>query len=67
MTVETDKIKPISYQSASDELKEIVNSIETGQIGIDKLSEKIERAAELLSFCKNKLRDIEENIVSAKL
>lgn len=64
MTNKTDKIKPLTYQSASDELREIVNAIETGQIGIDILSEKIERAGELLSFCKNKLRDIEEKIIS---
>ena len=67
MKNETDKIKSLSYQSASDELREIVFSIENGNIGIDNLPEKIERASILLSFCKNKLRDIEENAATAKL
>ena len=58
----THNKEPLSYQSAADELKNIVTAIETGQIGIDKLSEQIVRASKLMSFCKNKLRDIEENI-----
>ena len=62
MSIETNNKEPRSYQSAVDELKAIVYAIENGQIGIDKLSEQIERASKLMSFCKNKLRDIEENL-----
>ena len=64
MPITTGHNENLSYQSAVDELRNIVNAIENGEIGIDKLSEQIERASQLISFCKNKLRDIEGNMKS---
>jgi exodeoxyribonuclease VII small subunit len=54
----------LSYEEAHQELEEIVNQIEDGEIGIDELSVKIKRASYLLKFCKSKListqQDVEE-------
>ena len=51
-----------SYQSAWTELQKIVNELQGGAIGIDELSSKIERAAELVRFCREKLRSTEEAV-----
>jgi exodeoxyribonuclease VII small subunit len=45
-----------SYTSAMDELEEIVQKLENGIISIDDLSVNINRASDLIKFCKNKLK-----------
>jgi exodeoxyribonuclease VII small subunit len=47
--------KKKSYTEAFDELQELVNEIEVGEISVDDLSEKVRRAAELIKICKAKL------------
>lgn len=54
----------ISYEKALSELQTIVNALENGEIGIDELSQQIERAATLIRFCQEKLRGTEEQINS---
>jgi exodeoxyribonuclease VII small subunit len=54
--------KKKSYEEAYDELQEIVSEIESGQIGIDKLSDKVKRAGELIRFCKEKLFKTEKEV-----
>jgi exodeoxyribonuclease VII small subunit len=54
--------KKISYDSALSELQNIVAEIEGEEIGIDELSKKVKRAAELLKFCQEKLRQTEEDV-----
>jgi exodeoxyribonuclease VII small subunit len=49
----------MSYESASAELAGILAELESGEIGIDLLAEKVERAGVLLRFCQDKLRDTE--------
>ncbi|MEZ4907540.1 MAG: exodeoxyribonuclease VII small subunit [Saprospiraceae bacterium] len=51
----------LSYKSAF-ELQGILNKIESGDIGIDELGQHIKRANELVQYCKNSLRNIEEDI-----
>ena len=38
-----------------DELEKILDEIESGEIDLDELSDKVERAATLLSQCRKKL------------
>ncbi|MFA5618772.1 MAG: exodeoxyribonuclease VII small subunit [Weeksellaceae bacterium] len=52
----------ISYTKAFEELQEIVGQIETGQISVDELAEKVKHAAGLIKICKNKLTTTEEDI-----
>ena len=54
--------KTINYQSAMEELQTIVAQLEANAIGIDELSEKVKRAAELVQFCQQKLRTTEKEM-----
>jgi exodeoxyribonuclease VII small subunit len=55
---------PTTYTSAFAELQQIVSEIERGEINVDELSEKVKRASELLSFCKEKLTQTEGSVAS---
>lgn len=51
-----------NYADAFEELQRIVSEIEEGQISVDELSEKVKRAAHLITICKTKLSTTEENV-----
>jgi exodeoxyribonuclease VII small subunit len=50
------------YAAAFDELQIIVSEIESGEISVDELSEKVKRATALIRICKLKLTTTEENV-----
>ncbi|MGP8216393.1 MAG: exodeoxyribonuclease VII small subunit [Bacteroidia bacterium] len=52
----------LNYTNAYNELQEIVNEIENGNISVDELSEKVKRAALLIKICKTKLTKTEEDV-----
>ena len=52
----------IKYTDAFDELQQIVADIESGQISIDELSDKVRRATLVIGICKDKLHNTEEDI-----
>jgi len=52
----------LTYSSAITELEEIVNDIESGEVDVDVLTTKVKRASELIRFCKNNLRDTQEEV-----
>lgn len=54
--------KKQSYDEALEELQNIVSEIESEEIGVDELSKKVKRAAELLKFCQSKLRQTEQDV-----
>jgi len=56
--------KKVTYASAMDELRIILEKLQTEEISIDDLSKNIKRAEELLKSCKTKLRDVEKDISS---
>lgn len=51
-----------TYEDAFTELQQIVSDIESGEINVDELSEKIKRASELIAVCKTKLTATEEEV-----
>ena len=51
-----------SYASALAELQQIVRDLQDEAVGIDELTVKIGRAAELIRFCREKLRITEEEM-----
>ena len=51
-----------SYEKAMEELQQIVDQLQEEAIGIDDLSTKIKRAAELIQFCKEKLRTTDSDL-----
>ncbi|MBK7871444.1 MAG: exodeoxyribonuclease VII small subunit [Saprospiraceae bacterium] len=54
----------ITYEQALMELQQIVTALESGEIGIDELSAKTERATTLIRFCQEKLRQTEDRVNS---
>jgi exodeoxyribonuclease VII small subunit len=56
------KDKSLNYTDAYNELIEIVQEIEAGNISVDTLSEKVKRAAILIKLCKEKLTQTEVDI-----
>lgn len=52
----------MTYEQAYEELQTIISDIETGEISVDSLSEKVKRAAALISFCKEKLKSTEDDV-----
>lgn len=51
-----------SYESAYAELQKIAREIETETVSVDVLAERVKRAAELISFCQDKLRKTEVEV-----
>jgi exodeoxyribonuclease VII small subunit len=56
------KAKELNYSNALAELEDIVRGIETEEIDVDALAEKVARAASLIDFCRQRLRGSEEEI-----
>ena len=57
------KIK--DYESALNELKTIVSNIENDSVSVDELTKKVERASELIQYCKTVLTKTETEVNSA--
>ena len=53
---------PAGYDAAFDELKAILEALQQDEIGVDELAEKVKRAAELISFCGDRLRKAEGQV-----
>lgn len=51
-----------TYAQASGELEQILQDIESGEIDLDVLTEKVERAAALLAVCRQKLAATETKV-----
>ncbi len=54
--------QPLTYESAWAELQQIVAELQAETIGVDALSEKIARASLLSNFCRERLRNTEEQL-----
>ena len=48
----------LSYEEALTELQDILQALQKEQVSIDTLSAKSERAEVLLTYCQEKLRDL---------
>lgn len=58
-----EKIK--NYETALSELKTIVSKIENDSESVDELTKKVERASELIKYCKTVLTKTETEVNSA--
>jgi exodeoxyribonuclease VII small subunit len=56
--------KDFSFNDAVKEIEKILENIETGNLDVDKLSEEVKRASELIKQCQKKLRSTEDEINS---
>ena len=56
--------KEFLFNDAVKEIEKILQTIETGNLDVDKLSDEVKRASELIKQCQKKLRTTEEEINS---
>jgi exodeoxyribonuclease VII small subunit len=54
--------KSESYGAQFAELQNILSSLEQGDVDVDELSEKVKRAAELITFCQSRLRETDVQV-----
>jgi len=51
-----------TYEQAMCELEEIISQIESNELNIDQLSDKLKEAQVLITFCKEKLYKADKEI-----
>ena len=51
-----------SFESAITELEQIIQHIEVDQIDLDRALNQYKHGMELVKFCQDKLRDVEQKI-----
>lgn len=44
------------------EIEDIVSKLENNQLDVDELSEKVKKVSGLITFCKSKLHETEEEV-----
>ncbi|TGD82828.1 MULTISPECIES: exodeoxyribonuclease VII small subunit [Hymenobacter] len=54
--------QPITYRQAIEELETILRALETDSVDVDDLTARVQRSAELIRLCKQKLRSAESAI-----
>ena len=54
--------KKLNYTQAMQRLEEIVAKIESGEMDIDSLTDNLKEAKELVTFCKEKLTKVENEV-----
>jgi exodeoxyribonuclease VII small subunit len=54
--------KTISYNEAINEIEDILNQLESEELDVDELSEKVKRVSVLLKLCKEKLHKTEKDV-----
>lgn len=53
---------PASYETALEELEQLVGRIESGQMPLDQLLAGYQRGAVLLAFCRDRLAAVQDQI-----
>ena len=54
--------QPLTYEEGIDELEQLIQSMESGQLPLDALYQTYHRGTQLLNFCRDKLAAIENQI-----
>lgn len=54
--------KKITYSEAITEIEEILQQMEDEELDVDELAGKVKRVSELVRFCRNKLKNTEEEV-----
>ena len=55
-------MKKINYEQAIEELETIVSKMESGELNLDAITEKLKRAQKLIKLCKDRLTKTDEEI-----
>ncbi len=59
---ESDAADPPSYEAALAELEALVGAMEGGQMPLDRLLGSYRRGSELLDYCRNRLKAVEDQV-----
>lgn len=54
--------KTISYKEAVAEIEDILEKIENEELDVDDLTEKVKRVSSLITLCKEKLHNTEQEV-----
>lgn len=54
--------EPENFEKALQELEELVANMENGTMPLDDLLINYQRGAQLMAFCKNKLKSVEQQV-----
>lgn len=54
--------KQETYQQSIEELRQIIEDIESEEISVDELDKKVKRGAKLIQQCKEKLKSTENSV-----
>lgn len=55
-------MEKLTYSQAKDELEQIVQTIESGDLDVDALTQQVKRASQLIAFCKEKLTKTDKEL-----
>ena len=55
----------LSYAEALEELKSIVEKIENAEVNVDEMASMVQRATDLILYCKDKLTHTEAQLTEA--
>ena len=56
------KSKEFNYQESYQKIEDIVKDLESGEMDVDELTEKVKEAISLINMCKKKLKQTESDI-----
>ncbi len=59
------KKSDFSYDAAMQEIQNIVAELQSENVGVDALAEKVRRASDLIKMCREKLRQTESDVKDA--
>ncbi len=54
--------KTTSYKEAITEIEEILKQLDNNELDVDELSDKVKRVSQLVTLCKEKLHNTEQEI-----
>lgn len=54
--------KTLKYADAIREIEQILEKFRTEQLDVDTLASEVKRATELISACKNRLKEVESEV-----
>ena len=52
----------ISYKDAIEEIESILQQVESGELDVDQLTDKVKRVSALLEICNKKLKTTEQEV-----
>lgn len=56
------ELPALRYEDALAELEQLVQTMESGQLPLDRLLESYKRGADLLNLCRSRLQAVEEQV-----